>query len=290
VTPPLARTVLGATFQNPVLLAAGTAGFGREVAGVIDLERLGGLVTKAVSREPRKGNKAPRVAEFPFGMLNSVGLANPGLASVRQNEFPWLEANLRSARVLVNVVGFEVEDFAEVVAGLDDFDCITAFEINLSCPNTHAGGVEFGANPATAAQVIGRCRARTRRPILAKLSPALPDIAAMALCVREAGADGVSVVNTMPAYLADRAGAPRLGNGNGGLSGPALLPVGVLAVRKILERSGGMPVIGVGGIRSSDDARQYLRAGAALVAIGTAAMADPRLPERVVADLEQHGG
>lgn len=286
----LSRTVFGAAFQNPVLLAAGTAGFGREVAGVIDLERLGGLVTKAVSREARAGNRAPRVAEFPFGMLNSVGLANPGLSAVQRNEFPWLAANLKAPRVIVNVVGFEVGDFAEVVGGLDGFEEITAFEINLSCPNTHAGGVEFGADPGTAQQVIARCRARTRKPILAKLSPALPDVAGMAMVVREAGADGVSVVNTLPAYLADRSGAARLGNGNGGLSGPALLPIGVLAVRKIMDRSGGMPVIGMGGIRNGDDARQYLRAGAALVAIGTAAMANPRIPERVIRDLERYGG
>jgi dihydroorotate dehydrogenase (NAD+) catalytic subunit len=286
----LARTVFGVTFQNPVLLAAGTAGFGREVAGVIDLERLGGLVTKAVSVEPRAGNRAPRVAEFSHGMLNSVGLANPGLASVQQAELPWLSENVRRPRVLVNVVGFVAGDFAEVVAGLDQFECITAFEINLSCPNTHAGGVEFGSDPATVAEVLRLCGQRTRKPLVAKLSPALPDIAAMALVARNAGAAGVSVVNTLPGYLADAAGAPRLGNGNGGVSGPALLPVGVLAVRRIMERSGGMPVIGVGGIRSAGDARQYLRAGAALVGIGTAALADPRIPERVVRDLERHGG
>jgi dihydroorotate dehydrogenase (NAD+) catalytic subunit len=285
----LARSAFGQTFPNPVLLAAGTAGFGREVAGVIDLERLGGIITKAVSREPRTGNRAPRVAEYPFGMLNSVGLANPGLARVREEQLPWMASHLRQPRILVNVVGFEPGHFGEVVAGLDEFACITAFEINLSCPNTSAGGLEFGADPRTAARVIELCRARTRKPIVAKLSPALPDIAGMALAARAAGADGVSVVNTMPGYLADEAGRPRLGNGNGGVSGPALLPTGVLAVRRIMDRSGGMPVIGVGGIRSGEDARQYLRAGAALVAIGTAALADPRVPERVVADLEAHG-
>lgn len=285
----LARTVFGQTFQNPVLLAAGTAGFGREVAGVIDLERLGGIITKAVSLEPRAGNRAPRLAEYPFGMLNSVGLANPGLARVREEQLPWLAANLHRARVLVNVVGFEARDFAEVVAGLEEFACIAAFEINLSCPNTSAGGLEFGADPATAARVIELCRARTGRPLVAKLSPALPDIAGMAVTLRAAGADGVSVVNTIPGFLADERGVPRLGNGNGGVSGPALLPVGVLAVRRIMDRSGGMPVIGMGGIRSGADARQYLRAGAALVAIGTAAMTNPRVPEGVVADLEAHG-
>ena len=290
MTANLAREVFGQRFQNPVLLAAGTAGFGREVAGVINLDRLGGLVTKAVSREPRAGNRAPRVAEFPGGMLNSVGLANPGLAQVREQELPWLVAQLRAPRILVNVVGFVEQDFAEVVAGLDEFSAITAFEINLSCPNTHAGGVEFGADPATVARVLAACSARTKKPLVAKLSPALPDIAGMALVARDAGAAGVTVVNTLPGYLADADGVPRLGNGNGGVSGPALLPVGVLAVRRIMERSGGMPVIGVGGIRTAADARQYLQAGAALVAIGTAALADPRIPERIVAELERDDG
>ncbi|MEO8139643.1 MAG: dihydroorotate dehydrogenase [Gemmatimonadota bacterium] len=290
MTHDLARTVFGQRFQNPVLLAAGTAGFGREIAGVIDVERLGGLVTKAVSTEPRAGNRAPRVAEFSMGMLNSIGLANPGLAQVKAEQLPWLAANLRRARVLVNVVGFVEEDFATVIAGLEAEEGISAFEINLSCPNTHAGGLEFGADPATVTAVLKLCRARTRKPLLAKLSPVLPDIATMALVARDAGADGVTVVNTIPGYLADTTGAPRLGNGSGGVSGPALLPIGVLAVRRIMERSGGMPVIGVGGIRTAADARQYLRAGAALVAIGTAALADPRIPERVVADLERAGG
>lgn len=287
---PLARTVVGLEFQNPVLLASGTAGFGREVAGVIDLERLGGVVTKAVSREPRAGNRAPRVAEFPGGMMNSVGLANPGVEQVLVEQLPWLAGTLRRARVLVNVVGFEEDHFAEVVARLEESPGIAAYELNLSCPNTHAGGMEFGADPATAARVVERCRVRTRRPLFAKLSPALPDVAGMALTVRDAGADGVTVVNTMPGYLFGEGGGPRLGNGNGGVSGPALLPVGVLAVRKIVDRSGGIPVIGVGGIRSAADARQYLSAGAALVAVGTAAMCDPRIPERIVRDLERGDG
>lgn len=286
----LARTVFGQRFQNPVLLAAGTAGFGREVAGVIDLERLGGLCTKAVSREPRVGNRAPRVAEFAGGMLNSIGLANPGLARVREEQLPWLREHVRIPRIIVNVVGFVETDFAEVVAGLDEYACIAAFEINLSCPNTHAGGLEFGADPATVRSVIDLCGRRTRKPLLAKLSPALPDIAGMALVACDAGAVGVSVVNTLPGYLAGPEGIPRLGNGHGGVSGPALLPVGVLAVRRIMERKSDIAVVGVGGIRTGDDARQYLHAGAQLVAIGTAALADPRIPERVVADLEQNGG
>ena len=287
---PLSREVLGAHFQNPVLLAAGTAGFGRELAGVMNLDRLGGIVTKAVSREPRPGNRAPRVAEFPGGMLNSVGLANPGLARVIEEALPWLQQNLRKARVVVNVVGFTAEDFGVVVEGLEGVAGIAALEINLSCPNTSAGGLEFGADPSSVTRVISLCRAKTRLPLFAKLSPALPDIGGMAVVARDAGADGISVVNTIPGELADPRGHPRLGNGFGGVSGPALLPVGVLATRKVVERTGGIPVIGVGGIRTADAARQYLKAGASLVAIGTAALANPRLPEQVVADLERNGG
>jgi dihydroorotate dehydrogenase (NAD+) catalytic subunit len=286
----LSLDLLGQRFQNPVLLASGTAGFGRELDGVMELDRLGGLVTKAVSLAPRSGNRPPRVAEFRGGMLNSVGLANPGLDRVRAEELPWLAANVRRARVIVNVVGFTVEEYAEVVGGLDGAPGITAFELNLSCPNTSAGGIEFGAEAGSVTRIVELCRSRTRRPLVAKLSPVLPDVGAMALVARDAGADAVSVVNTFPGELFEDDGVPRLGNGFGGVSGPALLPVGVLAVARVLERTRGMPVIGVGGIRNAADARQYLGVGASLVAIGTAALADPRLPARVVRDLESGHG
>jgi dihydroorotate dehydrogenase (NAD+) catalytic subunit len=285
----LARDVFGRRFQNPLLLASGTAGFGRELDGVMELDRLGGIVTKAVSREPRHGNRAPRVAEFPGGMLNSVGLANPGVERVRADHLPWLAARLTRAQVLVNVVGFTIEEYADVVGALDGAPGVVGFELNLSCPNTSAGGIEFGADAGCTGRIVAGCRRRTRLPIVAKLSPVLPDIGGMALAARDAGADGITVVNTLPGFLfaGDHPAAPRLGNGNGGVSGPALLPVGVLAVRRVLERTGGMPVIGVGGVRSAADVRQYLSAGAALVAMGTAALADPRLPGRIISELER---
>jgi dihydroorotate dehydrogenase (NAD+) catalytic subunit len=286
----LSREVFGTRFQNPVLLASGTAGYGRELDGVMALDRLGGLVTKAVSLEPRTGNRPPRVAEYRGGMLNSVGLANPGLAHVRDHDLPWLIQHLTKARILVNVVGFTLHEYAEVVSGLESAPGIVGFELNLSCPNTSAGGMEFGASPVDVATIVNRCRSATRRPLIAKLSPALPDIGAMALVARDAGADGVTVVNTLPGFAYDPGGQARLGNGNGGISGPALLPAGILAVRRVLERTGGLPVIGVGGIRSAADARQYLAAGASLIAIGTGGMADPRLPERVVHELEHADG
>ena len=270
--------VLGARFQNPILLAAGTAAFGREVDGVIDLDALGGIVTKAVTPEPRPGNRGPRVAEFVGGMLNAVGLANPGVETVATHDLPWL-TRLSRARVLVNVAGATLEDYERVLGRLADETVVTAFEINASCPNTSAGGLEFGATSEGLADLVRRCRRCTRKPLVIKLSPALPDIAAMAQVAQQEGADAVSLVNTLPGTLEGR-----LGSGFGGVSGPALLPIGVLATRRVRERVG-LPVIGVGGIRTTADAREYLHAGAALVAVGTAALADPRVPERIVREL-----
>ncbi len=270
---------LGVEFQNPVLLASGTAGFGHEIAGVMDLDALGGIVTKAVTPEPRRGHSGPRVAEFRGGMLNAVGLANPGLDQVAQHDLLWLGTNLRRARVLVNVGGATVDDYVRVVERLTPLAAITAFEINASCPNTAAGGLEFGAEPQALADLVSRCCRAATKPLVVKLSPALPDIAMMACVARDAGAAAVSLVNTMPGGLAGR-----LGNGFGGVSGPALLPIGVLATRRVAERVR-MPVIGVGGIRTAADAREYLDAGATLVAIGTAALADPRVPARVARGL-----
>jgi dihydroorotate dehydrogenase (NAD+) catalytic subunit len=286
----LSRELLGRRFQNPLLLAAGTAGFGRELDGVLDLDRLGGVITKAVSLEPRSGNPPPRVGEFAGGMLNSVGLANPGVELVRKEHLPWLAERLTRARFLVNVVGFTTEEYGEVVGRLEGLPGITAFELNLSCPNTSAGGIEFGADAASVRRIIAACRARTRLPLVAKLSPVLPDIGAAALVARDAGADAISAVNTIPGLLFGSNGQARVGQGYGGVSGPSLLPIGVLAVSRILERTGGMPVIGSGGIRSAADVHQYLKAGASLVAMGTAALADPHLPERIIRDLEHGSG
>ena len=275
--------VFGTTFQNPVLLAAGTAGFGRELEGVIELDRLGGIVTKAVSPEPRAGHPAPRVAEFGGGMLNAIGLANPGVEHVVEQDLPWLAEHLVRARVLVNVVGFVVEDYEAVVRRLADAAVITAFELNVSCPNTARGGEEFGADDTILADLVRRCRAASDKPLVVKLSPTLPDIASTAEAAAQAGADGFTLVNTIPGTLF-RLGAEvaqaRLGYGQGGVSGPALLPVGVLATRRVRERIG-LPVIGVGGIQTLEDVGQYLEAGASLVAVGTAAMASPRLPQRL---------
>jgi dihydroorotate dehydrogenase (NAD+) catalytic subunit len=284
---PLAVSAAGLAFQNPIVLAAGTAAYGRELARVIDLERLGGLVTKAVSVRPRHGAASPRVAEFSGGMVNAIGLANPGVEAVRDTELPWLAANVRRARVIVNVVGDQVEEYAEVVAALEGSSGIAAFELNVSCPNVKAGGMEFGADPCALADVVRRARAATQRALFVKLSPTLPDIVAGARTAVDAGADGLSLVNTIPGLVIDtERRKPMLGFGSGGVSGAALMPVGVLATWKV-TRAVGVPVMGIGGVATAEDALQYLLAGATLVGIGTAALRDPRVPERVVRGLER---
>lgn len=278
-TPPNPVRLFGVAFQSPVLLASGTAGFGREVQRVIDLDALGGIVTKAVTPEPRRGHPAPRVAEFPGGMLNAVGLANPGLMAVREHELPWLAASLRRARIVVNVAGASVDDYVRVIEGLTDLQVITAFEVNASCPNTSAGGLEFGATPEGLRELVRRCCRAATLPLSIKLSPVVPDIVGLARVARDEGAAAVTLVNTIPGTL-----ERRLGNGAGGVSGPALLPIGVLATRKVAAAVD-IPVIGVGGIRTGRDAREYFAAGAMLVGIGTAALADPRVPERIAREL-----
>jgi dihydroorotate dehydrogenase (NAD+) catalytic subunit len=275
----------GIQFQNPIVLASGTAAFGRALSGVIDLDALGGIVTKAVSLEPRHGNAAPRVAEFTGGMLNAVGLANPGVEAVRQDDLPWLASHLKRARVIVNVVGSRTEEFAEVVRRLDECDVVSAFELNVSCPNVRAGGIEFCADSASLTAVVSGARAVTRRAIFVKLSPILPDIANAAMVAASAGADGISVVNTMPGLVVDVATRrPRIGFGTGGASGPGLLPVGVLATHRV-RQAVSLPIIGVGGVASELDALQYMIAGASLVAVGTASLRDPRTAERIVRGL-----
>ena len=286
-TSSLAVTAAGIDFQNPVLLAAGTAAYGRELSHVIELDALGGLITKAVSVERRHGARAPRVAEFEGGMINAVGLANPGMEEVRAEHLPWLETNLRRAKVLVNVVGNQVEEFATVVSMLDDSPAVSGYELNVSCPNVKAGGMEFGADPRSLAEVVSRSRRATRKPIFVKLSPTLQDIGASARTASDAGADGISVVNTLPGLVIDpETRKPVLGFGTGGVSGVGLMPVGVLATYKVATAVK-LPVIGVGGIAKATDIIQYVVAGATLVAIGTAVMQEPRLAEKLVDDLDR---
>lgn len=285
----LEQRVFGAPFANPVLLAGGTAGYGRELDGILDLDRLGGLVTKAVTPEPRAGNPPLRTVEYGAGMLNSVGLANVGLDAFRRDKLPWLRDRLVRAHVLINVAGATTEDYVAVVDGLDGEDGFLGYELNVSCPNVKEGGTVFCARRDLLEEVVASVRTRTDRPLVVKLAPNLPDIAGTARVAVDAGADGITVINTFPGLLFDvDTREPLLGAGTGGVSGPAVLPMGVHAVWQVAGRVE-VPVIGVGGIRSGVDAVQYLLAGASLVEVGTATFADPRTAERVVDELGRYG-
>ena len=286
-TAPVGVQVAGLAFRNPIVLASGTAGFGREIADVVDLDAVGGLSTKAVSLTPRAGNPALRVSEFAGGMINAVGLANPGLDTVQAEWLPWLPAHHPGTRVFVNVVGNSIDDFATIVGRLTDERGVDAFELNVSCPNVKAGGLEFGADPAALRALVSAARAATDRPVFVKLSPTLgAGIVEAARVAVEAGATGLTLVNTLPGLVIDTVTRrPKLSFGSGGVSGPALLPAGLLATWRVHQALPGVPLIGLGGVSSGDDAVQYLMAGASLVGVGTAALRDPRAPERIAREL-----
>ena len=288
MTPPSLAVTLGSlALQNPVLLASGTAAYGRELADVMDLEALGGFVTKAVSLEPRAGAPAPRVADFDGGMINAVGLANPGVDAVRAEDLPWIAAHVRRPKVLVNVVGKEAHEFGRVVERLDGAPGIHGYELNVSCPNVKQGGLEFGADPEALREVVAGARAATRLPLFVKLSPTLPRVGEVAQRAVDAGADGITVINTIPGLVVDVARRrPALGFGSGGVSGPGLLAVGVLATWRV-RQAVAVPIIGAGGVQHATDVLQFLIAGASAVAIGTSGLADPKLPVRVVRDLDR---
>ena len=285
----LDQELFGATFQNPVLLASGTCGYGEEFDRLLDIDGLGGLVTKAVTVEPRAGNASPRVAEFDGVMLNSIGLANVGLEAFRQEKLPWLANRLKRARVLVNVAGRSPDEYACIVRTLDAADGFVGFELNVSCPNVKEGGAVFSARESLLDEVVRAARGATIRPIIVKLAPNVPDIGRMAEVAVAAGADALSLVNTFPGLLFDVVTRrPVLGAVSGGVSGPGILPMGVHAVWQARGRVD-VPIIGIGGIRTADDAVQYLLAGASLVQIGTASFADPRAALRVLFGLRRFG-
>jgi dihydroorotate dehydrogenase (NAD+) catalytic subunit len=286
----LETDAFGVEFQNPVLLAAGTCGFGMELAEVLDLEALGGFVTKSVTVEPRGGNPAPRVTEFAAGMLNSVGLANPGLEGVRREKLPWIAKNVQKARVFVSVAGHTAEEFYALIEGFDSEDGFVGFEVNLSCPNdAKRGGPPFALDPDAVAEILSGCRALTERPILAKLAPNDPALSRTVRRAAEAGVDGLTLVNTLPGLLLHSdSGKPELGAGQGGMSGPALRPAGLRAVREARGATD-LPLVGVGGVLSPDDAVAYARAGAQLIQMGTATFAEPGAGPKLAKGLSRWG-
>lgn len=283
----LTQQLLGVTFQSPILLASGTCGYGEEYSSLIPLDEIGGLVTKAVSLEPRPGNPPHRVAETPGGMINAIGLQNVGLDRFRSEKLPWLRENLRSARVLINVVGHSAEDYEAVVSGLDSDDGFLGYEINVSCPNVKDGTL-FGTDRQALAALVKGLRALTDRPLVVKLTPNVPDIGVYARICEDAGADGLSTINTFPGMLIDVEGRrPVIGNVSGGVSGPAILPMGVYLTWRAAAAVS-IPVIGIGGIRSGSDALQYILAGASLVQVGTALFVDPSAPVQVQAGIADY--
>ncbi|RKY66277.1 MAG: dihydroorotate dehydrogenase [Candidatus Latescibacterota bacterium] len=270
--------------KNPVLAASGTFGYGREFAKVMDLSRLGGIVTKAITLEPRLGNPTPRIVETASGMLNSIGLANVGVAAFARDKMPFLRSC--GTAVIVNVAGRSMDEYVEVVRRLSDCPGIHALEINISCPNVQEGGLAFGADPKVAAAVIGAVRSVTRLPVIAKLTPNVTDIVRIAEAVQEAGADAVSLINTLVGMAIDVVRRrPELGSVTGGLSGPAIKPVALAMVWKAAQAVR-IPVIGMGGIMNAGDALEFMLAGAVAVQVGTANFVDPTSTIRIVEGLE----
>jgi len=282
------QRLFGVNFRNPVLMAGGTCGFGEELNEVIDFVNLGGMVTKSVTYEPRKGNPAPRVVEAGNAMLNSVGLANPGVELVCSEKIPWMQENLPSMHVFVSVAGHVKDEYCAVVKRLEEVGGFLGYELNLSCPNdVKLGALPFALDIETLQEVVSSVRELTERPILVKLAPNVPDIGLVSMKAEVSGADGLTLINTMPGLTINvHSQQAELGAGNGGVSGPALRAVGVHAVHCAKKKTT-IPLVGVGGIMNEYDAIQYLLAGASLVQVGTATFANPRTAQEVALGIEK---
>ena len=273
---------------NPVLAAAGCAGAGRELAQFLDVARVGAIISKSIMTEPRTGNPAPRLAETPSGLLNSVGLQGPGVDSFLQRDLPWLLSH--GARVVVSIAGQTVREYGALASRLSDAAGVSAVEINLSCPNAEDAGNLFAFDPATAGSVVTAVRGSLRYdiPVFAKLSPDVTDIVAVAGACVAAGADGLSLINVLLGMVIDPARLrPALAGAYGGLSGPAVRPVAVRCVWQVAEAFPDVPIIGMGGVRTGRDALELLLAGASLVAVGTAIVHDPSACSRVAREREE---
>ena len=267
-------------FRNPILAASGTFGYGIEFSHLVDLNKLGGFLTKGLSREPIAGAPAPRLCETPSGMLNAVGLENVGVRAFVEQKLPLLRKF--DVPVIANVFGYCQEDYVEVLRVLEDAEGLVGYELNISCPNVKKGGLQFGADPAMAAEITGAARkAAPKRPLWVKLSPLVADIGVMARSVEAEGADALTIANTYPAMAVDfRTQKSRLGNPTGGLSGPAIKPI---TLRLVWEawKSVKIPIIGLGGIESASDVLDYISVGATCVQVGTASFSDPKASERL---------
>ena len=280
----LSVELCGIPLDNPVIPASGTFGYGYEFAELYDINILGSFSFKGTTREPRFGNPSPRIAECPAGMLNAVGLQNPGVDRVIDTELPRL-AQVFHKPVMANVSGFSLEEYAETCARLDPLPQIGWLEVNVSCPNVHGGGMSFGTDPAAAASVVRAVKAVTAKPVIIKLTPNVTDVVSVAKACEEAGADGVSLINTLLGLRMDlRTRKPLLANTTGGLSGPAVFPVALRMVWQVAHAVK-IPVVGMGGVSSAEDVLEMLMAGASAVEVGAANLIDPWACKRIIEDL-----
>lgn len=287
----MAVSVGGLALKNPVMTASGTFGYAREFESLIDLNRLGAIIVKGLALKPVKGNPPPRIVETACGMLNAIGLENVGIDAFETEKMPFLRT--LQPPVIANIYGTTVEEYAALAERIETIDGIAALEVNISCPNVKAGGVVFGVDPLAAARVVAAVRKKTRKPVIVKLSPNVTDVTVIARSVEQAGADAVSLINTITGMAIDiETRRPRLANITGGLSGPAIKPVALRMVWQVAHTAR-VPVIGIGGIMRAEDAIEFFIAGATAVQIGTANFIDPRTALDVIAGIEhylrQHG-
>ena len=284
MSPRLATTLLGIPLRTPILAASGTYAYGVELRDVAEVSEVGAIITKGLSKNSMDGNAAPRLFETEAGMMNSIGLQNVGVKAFVSDKLPG--ARTLGTPIIANVFGYAVEDYAEVILALEDAEGIAAYELNVSCPNTAHGGMFFSNEPSLLAEVVGAARKVAKRPLIVKLSPNVARIELVAQAAADAGADAISLVNTFVALAIDpRTRKPRLGNGFGGLSGPAIKPI---ALRMVYEAAKAVkiPVIGLGGIATGEDAAEFLIAGASAVEVGTASFWDPQSPVRIARELD----
>jgi dihydroorotate dehydrogenase (NAD+) catalytic subunit len=283
--PDLSVSLAGLRLKNPVMTASGTFGYGKEYADFINLNALGALITKGISLKPMAGNPPPRICETPSGMLNTIGLQNVGVKNFLKDKLPFLSR--LSVPVIVNILGHSLQEYAEVARHLNDASGVAALEVNISCPNVSQGGLAFGADPRPAAKVITRVLQATRLPLIAKLTPQVTDIGAVAKAVEDAGADAVSLINTIPGMAVDiQSRKSKLGRVSGGLSGPAIRPVALRLVYQVVQAVS-IPVIGLGGIRTAEDALAFLLVGARAVQIGTANFVRPTAAIEVIEGIKR---
>lgn len=285
-TPDISIDLCGIRMKNPVMAASGTFGYGPEYAELLDISRLGAIVVKGISLEPTQGNPTPRLLETPCGLLNAIGLQNPGADAFLKEYMPFLREH--DVAVIVNIWGREVKDYAEVAARFDSVPGVHGLELNISCPNIKQGGLAFGSDPRMAHEVTAAARERTRLPLIPKLPPNSGNISLLARAVAEAGADAISLINSFPAMAIDvEQRVPLLANVTGGLSGPAIHPIAVKLVWEAAQAVK-LPIIGIGGITSAKDALEFIIAGASAVAVGTANFIEPATCLAIIDGIEDY--